>query len=222
MSDTSDHRRLKNLLFEQVARVTKAVSSPKRLELLELLAQAPKTVEQLAQESESSTALTSAHLKALRAANLVQHEVQGKYRLYRVDNALVTQLWTCLHRLAQSQLPELQHALSAQASAPRVHTLPESWEALFAAVQDGQVLLLDTRPTLEFQADHLPGALSLPLTELAGRLDELPRDRLIITYCRGPFCLYARDATLMLRARGFMAEQWQDGVAEWRKDGAAG
>lgn len=208
-------RQIKDHLFEQVARLTKAVASPKRLELIELLAQAPKTVEQLASEAELSIALTSAHLKALKHANLVASETEGKHRRYRLMNASVSQLWVLLHQLATEQLPELKQALHESSHHPTPSWLPTDWQTLMASAQQQTIQLIDVRPEHEYLQEHLPAAQSYPIEQLAQRLDELDKTKPIVAYCRGPFCLYARDAVNLLQQEGFIVAQWPDGVAEF-------
>jgi rhodanese-related sulfurtransferase len=206
------NRQIKDQLFAQVATLTKSIASPKRLELLELLAQAPKTVEQLAEEAEMSIALTSAHLKALKSAQCVRVKQEGKYRRYEIANEQIAQLWVILHRLAAEQLPELQQQLTD--IAPQRTTGIQSVNELIALAEQEHIQLIDVRPSSEFAHAHLPHALSLPIHELANKADRLAKDKPIVAYCRGPFCLYARDAVAWLSAQGFNASQWQDGVTE--------
>lgn len=210
----SRKREIKDALYDQVARLAKAVASPKRLELVELLCQAPKTVETLAQEAEISLKLASAHLKELKASRLVVSEREGKYVRYRLASPEVAQLWVSLRLLAEDRLFELQAAAQ-----PLRDAVPE-WaghcrDDLIRQAERGELVLLDVRPAAEYAAAHLPQARSLPLAELAARLAELPRDRPIVAYCRGPFCFWAGEAVALLRAQGYSAWQLRDGVAEW-------
>jgi rhodanese-related sulfurtransferase/DNA-binding MarR family transcriptional regulator len=207
------NRQIKDQLFAQVATLTKSIASPKRLELLELLAQAPKTVEQLAEEAEMSIALTSAHLKALKSAQCVRVKQEGKYRRYEVANEQIAQLWVILHRLAAEQLPELQQQLAD--IAPQRTTGIHSVDELIALAEQQQIQLIDVRPSTEFAHAHLPHALSLPIHKLASKADSLAKDKPVVAYCRGPFCLYAHDAVEWLTEHGFNASQWQDGVTEF-------
>jgi rhodanese-related sulfurtransferase len=207
------NRQLKDQLFEQVSRLTKAVASPKRLELIELLAQAPKTVEMLADEAQISIALTSAHLKALKAANLVASDIEGKHRRYRLINAQVSELWVLLHQLATQHFPEL--SLRLDETLHNKSTIPDS--ATLTNLSTKQAIqLIDVRPENEYQQAHLPAALSMPIDQLPHRLNELDKDKPIVAYCRGPFCLYARDAVKLLIEQGFNASQWTDGVSEYQ------
>jgi rhodanese-related sulfurtransferase/DNA-binding transcriptional ArsR family regulator len=207
------NRQLKNQLFEQVARLTKAVASPKRLELIELLAQAPKTVEMLSAEAELSIALTSAHLKALKTANLVTSETEGKHRRYRLINEQVSQLWVLLHQLSTQQFPELARKLNETICIRS--NIPDS-ATLIQLSSDKHIQLIDVRPENEYQQSHLPHAHSMPIEQLSNRLNELDKTKPVVAYCRGPFCLYARDAVQLLIQEGFNASQWTDGIAEFK------
>lgn len=210
----TDTRRLKDLLYEQVARIGKAASSPKRLELIELLCQGEKTVDTLAREAAISMKLASAHLRELRAAHLVETEKQGKYVVYRLANRAVAEFWVAIRSLAEDRLVELRLALEQMASNPR-ELAPRDRETLIKQARKGEVIVLDVRPPEEYQAAHLPFARSIPLDELQARLSELPKDRLVVAYCRGPYCLMARDAVALLEKEGYAALRLPEGVAEW-------
>lgn len=205
-------------LYEQVARIGKAMSSPKRLELVELLAQGEKTVEALAEEARIDVRLASAHLKALRDAHLVQVRREGRFMWYRLSGPDVARLWLGIREVAQEHLVELRVALEQIGSAP--HALrTESRRSLLAKARNGDVIVIDVRPEPEYRAGHLPFARSMPLAELRKRLAELPRDREIVAYCRGPFCLMSDEAVRLLRRRGFAAQKISDGVTEWQAGG---
>jgi rhodanese-related sulfurtransferase/predicted transcriptional regulator len=212
-------RKIKNTLYEQVARIGKVFSSPKRLELIELLCQGEKTVETLAREAAISVKLTSSHLRELRMAQLVETERQGKNIHYRLANKSVADLWVQIHTLAEERLVELQRALQNLASQPG-DLVPSDRESLMKAARKGEVVVLDVRPTEEYLSAHLPFARSIPLEELRQRLAELPKDRSIVAYCRGPYCLMAVDAVELLRQEGYTATHLRDGVAEWGVAGA--
>ncbi len=207
-------RKIKNLLYEQVARIGKVFSSPKRLELIELLCQGEKTVETLAREASISVKLTSAHLRELRMAQLVETERQGKNIYYRLADQSVANLWVQIHMLAEERLIELQLALQKIVTQPN-DMLPSDRASLLKAARKGEVVVLDVRPTEEYLNAHLPFARSIPLEELRQRLAELPKDRSIVAYCRGPYCLMAVDAVALLKQEGFTAIHLRDGVAEW-------
>lgn len=211
-------RTTKDLLYEQVARIGKAVSSPKRLELLELLAQGEKTVDTLATELSIDMRLASAHLRALREARLVVPRRDGKHIHYRLSGDDVAALGVKLREVAEEHLVELRVALEQMVSAP--DALREwSRQDLMDAARRGEVVVIDVRPETEYQTAHLPFARSLPVAELERRIAELPRDREIVAYCRGPFCLLSDEAVALLAARGFQVRKISDGVAEWQAAG---
>lgn len=211
-------REVKNQLYEQVARIGKAVSSPKRLELIELLCQAEKTVETLAAQAEISVKLASAHLKALRLARLVDTRRDGKYVLYRLASTSVADLWVTLRSEAEERLVELQMALASIVEhGDELRGVDRAGILRRAAA--GELVVLDVRPEEEFAAAHLPYARSLPVDELKKRLAELPKDIPVVAYCRGPFCLMAKEAVELLRKKGYWAFHLTDGVAEWRARG---
>jgi rhodanese-related sulfurtransferase len=207
-------RKIKDLLYEQVARIGKVFSSPKRLELIELLCQGEKTVETLARETSISVKLTSAHLRELRMAHLVETKRQGKNIYYRLADKSVADLWVQIHTLAEERLIELQLALHKIVTQPD-KLVASDRESLMKAARKGEVVVLDVRPTEEYLATHLPFARSIPLEELRQRLAELPKDRSIVAYCRGPYCLMAKDAVDLLKQEGYTAIHLRDGVAEW-------
>ena len=211
-------RQVKDVLYAQVARIGKAVSSPKRLELIELLAQGEKPVERLAAEAEISLKLASAHLKELRQAHLVESRKEGKNVYYRLTGEAVADFWVALRSLAEDRLLELRAALAKLSE--HVHELtPMSREEILELAKRGEVVVLDVRPETEFAAGHLPYAQSMPVAEVQTRLAELPRNKPVVAYCRGPFCLMAKEAVELLNKEGFKAIRLEDGVAEWRARG---
>lgn len=207
-------RRPKDILYEQVARIGKATSSPKRLELIELLCQGEKSVETLAKEAAISMKLASAHLRELRSAHLVETERSGKNIYYRIANREVAKFWVAIRSLAEDRLVELKMALAQITNAPKELT-PKDRDALAKAARKGEVIVLDVRPTEEFTAAHLPYAQSMPIDELKLRLSDLPKDKTIVAYCRGPYCLMAKDAVDLLKQKGYEAIHLPEGVAEW-------
>jgi len=207
-------REIKNVLYELVARIAKAVASPKRLELLELLCQAPKSVETLAREADMTVNLASAHLKELRANRLVETERQGKNVIYRLASPDIARFWVTLRVLAEDRLFELQEAMR-QVGTPDGAWHGENREALLRKARKGEVVVLDVRPRNEYEQQHLPFARSLPLAELRARLSELPKGKPIVAYCRGPFCLMSDEAMKLLTGRGFRVSKLADGVSEW-------
>ena len=207
-------REIKNVLYELVARIAKAVASPKRLELLELLCQAPKSVETLAREADITVNLASAHLKVLRANRLVETERQGKSIIYRLASPGIARFWVALRVLAEDRLFELQEAMRELGS-PDSTWHGEDRDALLRKARKGEVVVLDVRPRSEYYQQHLPFARSLPLSELRARLAELPKGKPIVAYCRGPFCLMSDEAVKVLSKRGFRVSKLADGVSEW-------
>jgi rhodanese-related sulfurtransferase len=202
----SRSRAFKNAAYAHLAEVGKALSSPARLEILELLAQAPRTVEVLAGEIEQSVANTSHHLQALKRAQLVTSERRGLHVVYSLAGADVAALVVQLQAVAAEHLAGLEKLTRA------FFADPEGLEAvdrdtLLERLRASDVVLLDVRPEHEFEARHLPGALSIPLGSLEARLEDLPRDRTIVAYCRGPFCTLSAEAARRLRALGFDARR---------------
>ena len=211
-------RDIKNHLYEQVARIGKAMASPKRLELVELLCQGEKTVELLAQQADISVKLASAHLKALRQARLVDTRKDGKYVTYRLANNSVADLWVAMRAEAEERLVELQVALAGIVShGDALQGIDRA--TMLQKAKSGEILMLDVRPQAEYASAHLPHARSLPVDELLKRLAELPQGTPVVAYCRGPFCLMAKDAVDLLRQHGYSAHHLTDGVAEWRAQG---
>jgi rhodanese-related sulfurtransferase len=226
MKKTSSHpvipsltsRQIKDVLYEQVARIGKATSSPKRLELLELLCQGEMNVEQLAVEAQISIKLASAHLSVLKASSLVETRREGKNIYYRLAASDVAHFWVTIRSLAEERLLELQSALGNLVSGSgKLASLDRA--GLLREAECGEVIVIDVRPEAEFAAGHLPFARSIPLAELKRRVAELPKDKAIIAYCRGPFCLFASEAVNILENAGRRAQRLDDGVAEWQAQG---
>jgi rhodanese-related sulfurtransferase/DNA-binding transcriptional ArsR family regulator len=213
-----DGRSLKDLLYEQVSRVGKALASPKRLELLEMLAQGEKSVEAVAGAVAIDVKLASAHLKALKEARLVQSRREGRRMLYRLSGQDVAQLGVTLRLVAEEHLLELRLALQRMMAEPD-RLAQVGRKELLAQARRGEVVVIDVRPQDEYDTAHLPFARSMPLPELSHRLSELPRDALIVAYCRGPFCVMSDEAVALLTKRGFRARKTLDGVSEWRAAG---
>jgi rhodanese-related sulfurtransferase len=211
-------RQIKDLLYEQVARIGKAVSSPKRLELLELLAQREKSVEQLAVELTIDIKLASAHLRALREARLVTSRKEGKFVVYRLTGDDVAGLWVTLREVAEEHLIELRVALDQMLAEPtKLLTVDRS--SLLKRAKRGEVLVIDVRPQEEFERAHLPFARSMPVHEIESRLAELPKDKEIVAYCRGPFCMFSEEAYQLLSSKGYRVSKLLDGVSEWQAAG---
>jgi rhodanese-related sulfurtransferase/DNA-binding transcriptional ArsR family regulator len=211
-------RVFKDRVYEQLARIGKAVASPQRLELLDLLSQGPRTVENLAQEAHLTVANTSRHLQVLRAARLVEAEKEGVFVRYHLADEAVADFFRSLRVLAASRLAELDQ-MTRQFFKDRGALEPVDRKALLARARKGLVTVLDVRPTEEYRSGHIPGAISIPLHELKDRLAELPRDQDIVAYCRGPYCVLAAQAIELLQERGFRAVRLEDGVPDWRARG---
>lgn len=214
----TDTRHTKDLLYEQVARVGKALASSKRLEMLERLAQGERTVEVLARELGIEVKLASAHLRVLKEARLVESRRDGRFIAYQLSGQDVGALWAHLHGVATEHLVELQLAL-ADILTSQERLTPETRVSLLKKARSGDVVVLDVRPEAEYQTAHLPSARSIPLEELKRRITELPKDKEIVAYCRGPFCLLSNEAVALLRKRGYKARKIGDGVAEWAAAG---
>ncbi len=212
---TSEKRTFKNQLYEQFARIGKALASPHRLELLEVLAQCERTVEALSQETGLSVANASQHLQVLRAARLVETRREGTSIYYRLASESVSTLWLSLRTVGEAHLAEIDRVVETFLQ-DRAQWQPITAEALLKELRSDQVILLDVRPAEEYQAGHLPQALSIPVAELEARLSEVPLDREIIAYCRGPYCVFADEAVEILRTRGYHAHRLEQGVADWR------
>ena len=203
----------KSALFEAIALTGKAFASPVRLELLDLLAQAPRSVEELARVSGQSTANTSQHLQALHAAGLVDRERDGNRVRYSVAPEPV-RLWLALRDVSAARLAEVERAAHDYLG-DEVEAIDR--DELRERLAQGDVVLVDVRPVEEFAAGHIDGARSIPLDELERRIAELPPGGEVIAYCRGPFCVYAHEAVRTLRAAGRSARRLEDGVPEWRE-----
>ena len=214
-------RGAKMALFDQFARAAKALASGRRLEVLDVLANGERSVDALAGEVGLSVANTSQHLQVLRQAGLVTSQRQGTSVHYRLAGPEVLELWRALRTLASARLAEVER-LAAAYLGGRDQLEPVTREELTRRLQEGDPLVvLDVRPAAEHAAGHLPGAVSIPVGELRRRLAELPADREIVAYCRGPYCAFAHEAVALLREEGFTAKRLEDGLPEWRAAGLA-
>jgi rhodanese-related sulfurtransferase len=211
-------RQIKDVLYKQVARMGKAASSPKRLELLELLCQGEMNVEQLAGEAQISLKLTSAHLSVLKAASLVVSRREGKNIFYSLAAPDVARFWVEIRSLAEERLLDLQAALSnLVAGSDKLASMDRA--ELLREAESGEVVVIDVRPESEYVAGHLPFARSIPVAELKKRIAEIPQNKTVVAYCRGPFCLFASEAVNILQEAGRHAVRLEDGVAEWQARG---
>ena len=213
-------RAAKTALFDEFAQAAKALASGRRIELLDVLANGERTVEALAGEVGLSVANTSQHLQILRQAGLVSSRREGTSVHYRLASPEVFELWRTLRSLAASRLAEVER-LTAAYLGSRDELQPVTREELARRLQDDDLVVLDVRPATEYAAGHLPGAVSIPVGELRRRLAELPADREIVAYCRGPYCAFAHEAVALLRQEGFSARRLEDGLPEWQAAGLA-
>ena len=209
------NRAFKDAIYEQFARIGKAVSSPRRLELLDLLCQGPRTVEVLAKESGLTIANASQHLQILRSARLVDADKDGLYVIYRLADQNVCEFFRSMRLLAESRLAEVE-LIKRRFLEDRKGMMPVDREKLLRLVREEAVTVLDVRPSVEYNAAHIAGALSIPLKDLQQRLSDLPRDQEIVAYCRGPYCVLSVMAVEMLRARGFNAVRLEEGIQDFR------
>lgn len=213
-----EYGRYKSELYEQFARVGKALCSAKRLELLDLLLQTERSVEELARETGMSVANTSQHLQVMKQARLVESERRGNFVVYRPTSEHAADVLTSIQQFAEHGLAEVE-AITRHFHDSRDDMEPVDRALLLSRAEAGDVVVLDVRPTAEYEAGHLPHAVSLPLEELEKRLSTLPRDKEIVAYCRGPYCVLAVEAVDRLRKEGFTAIRLEDGVREWNEHG---
>jgi rhodanese-related sulfurtransferase/DNA-binding transcriptional ArsR family regulator len=214
----NDHRLFKDKLFEQFARVGKALANPHRLELLDLLAQGERTVEDLAREAGMSVANTSRHLQELRAAMLVEVRREGLYAYYRLADERVFAAWRAIRELGEARLAEIDRLVGTYLT-DRDSLEAVCAEELLAKMRGEEVVVLDVRPGEEYRAGHIPGARSVPLGTLEAYLEGIPRDREVVAYCRGPYCVFSDEAVALLRYRGYRARRLQEGLPDWRAAG---
>jgi len=212
---TQDKRAFKNQLYEQFARIGKALSSAHRLELLEVLAQGEHSVEVLAQETGMPVANASQHLQVLRAAQLVEVRREGVYIYYRLADEQVFTLWQAMRQVGEARIAEIDRIVDIYLH-DRSLLQPIGAHELLQRLVDDNIILLDVRPVEEYAAGHLPEALSIPVAELEARLPELPQDKEIIAYCRGPYCVFADEAVALLRTNGYKAQRLEQGLPDWR------
>jgi rhodanese-related sulfurtransferase len=213
-----DHRALKSQLYMQFARLGKALASPARLELLDLLAQGERSVEGLAHEALLSVANASAHLQVLAGARLVAQRKEGARVYYRLADPRVYALWAALRDTATAQLAEIDRLVETYLADGQMLE-PLSREELLRRLADGDTIVLDVRPALEYQQGHIAGARSVPVDELERRLGELDPRHEVVAYCRGPYCVFADEATALLRAHGRRAARYAEGYPEWAAAG---
>jgi len=213
---TMGDRAAKDALFEALASVTKALSSGRRAEIIDLLAQGERSVEEIAGEIEQSVANTSHHLRALARAGLVTTRREGTRIYYAVASERVGELWSAARDVAEQHTADLDRLVTAYLG-DRDELDVIDREELAARLRDGTLLVLDVRPVSEYAAGHIAGARSVPVRELRKHLKALPKDSEVVAYCRGRYCAYADEAVRELRKRGFTARRLEDGFPEWRR-----
>ena len=214
----TEKRKFKHELFEQFARIGKALSSGRRLELVELLAQAERSVEDLAVETSQSVANTSQHLQVLRQAQLVEGRRKGNYIRYRLADENVLRLWLAMRDLGQSRLAEIGRLVETVLK-DRSALEPVTFTELRRRIKDGSATVLDVRPSEEYAAGHISGARSIPVAELRARIKEVPKKGLVVAYCRGPYCVFADQAVALLRGAGYRAFRLDGGFPDWQTRG---
>jgi rhodanese-related sulfurtransferase/DNA-binding transcriptional ArsR family regulator len=211
-------RPFKERLYAEFAVLSKAVANPHRLELLDLLAQGERSVDELASEAAISVANTSAHLQVLRRARLVEAQKRGLNVVYRLGGPEVFELWRTLRDVASARLAEVDRLVESYLS-DRAELEAIDKDELIRRLADESVVILDVRPELEYRQGHIAGARSLPIDDLERRLGDLPADREIVAYCRGPYCVYADEAVRLLLQHGRRARRLTEGFPEWRAAG---
>jgi len=216
--DNLTGREFKDRLYEHFGLIGKALSAPKRLELIDILCQAERTVDVLSKEADMTVANTSRHLQVLRAARLVETRREGHFVYYRLADDSVCSLWSTMRDLAAGRIAEID-LLVEKFFRARDEFEPINRSELLKRVKTAQAVVIDVRPKVEYLAGHIPGALSIPVEELESRLDELPGDIEIVAYCRGPYCVFSLDAVEILRSSGFRAVRFEDAIQDWSSQG---
>ena len=211
-------RAFKDALYDQFARITKALASPVRLEIVDVLAQGERSVETLAGEVAQSLANTSQHLRTLKQARLVDTRRDGVHVHYRLADPLVVEVWRTVRSLGERQLAEIDRTVDAYLGDPEGFESITA-DALLERLEAGDAVVIDVRPEAEYRAGHIPGARSIPVKELAARLAEVPPDKTVVAYCRGPYCVMSYDALALLKAHGRQGVRLVEGLPEWRAAG---
>jgi rhodanese-related sulfurtransferase/DNA-binding transcriptional ArsR family regulator len=216
--NAATHREFKDRLFGQFARVGKALASPKRLEIVDLLAQGERTVEEIARETDMSVASASQHLQALKAARMVEARREGLYAHYRLADEDVFRTWQAVRALGESRLAEVDRVVETYLADRDALEAVDVME-LMERLSDGSVVVLDVRPEEEYRAGHIPGAHSVPVEKLEAYLEKIPKNREVVAYCRGPYCVFSDEAVALLSSRGYRAKRLAEGLPDWRAAG---
>jgi rhodanese-related sulfurtransferase len=212
------HREFKDRLFEQFARIGKALASPKRLEILDLLAQGERTVEEIARETAMPVANASQHLQALKGVRMVESRREGLYAYYRLSDEDVFRTWQAVRALGEKRLADIDRVVETYLEDRDALEVVNA-TALMERLSDGSAVVLDVRPKEEYRAGHIPGALSVPVDALEAVLQTLPKDKEIVAYCRGPYCVFSDEAVAFLGSRGYRASRLAEGLPDWRAAG---
>ena len=208
----------KERLYELFSKISAALANPHRLELLDLLVQAPRTVEELAEQAHMSVPNTSQHLQRMKHANLVTDVRNGQYVRYFLAAPSIAWLWIALRSVANNQLADLGPALDRYR--PQRHRFTRiTQDELLGWMQKDEAVLIDVRPEIEYKAGHIPGSISMPIDNLGDHIDELPKGKTVVAYCRGPYCVYADQALELLMDQGYPVARLEEGVAEWQEEG---
>lgn len=211
-----NERNLKDLLYQEFASIGKGLSSPKRLEILDLLSQGPKSVEALAMATTMSVANVSQHLKTLFNSRLVKFKKDGNYVIYEIADEIVSDFLSSLHALSEKQLVQVQQ-IKEEFLNDQLGVEGITFSELKERLEKGGVLLLDVRPKEEYEKAHIPGAVSIPIAELEEKLSSLPANYDVVAYCRGPYCLMSAEAVEILKTKGINAFRFEKGVKEWEE-----
>lgn len=211
-----ESREFKDFIYNHFAKISKALSSPKRFELVDLLAQSPKTVEELVKETSMSVANTSKHLQALLEAKLVSFKKNKNHVIYELTDKSIVDILLNIKELSEKQMVEVKYKRLETISKP-LELEAVSIEQLSSFLEKQNAELIDVRPKKEYETEHIPGAKSIPIRELQDMLDIIPKDKNIIAYCRGPYCVYATEAVEFLKNHGYKAFLLEAGVYEWKQ-----
>jgi rhodanese-related sulfurtransferase len=214
----NNHREFKDRIYEQFARLVKAMANPHRLEIIDLLAQGERTVEELAKETSLSISNASQHLQTLRSTQLVEVRRDGLYAFYRLADENVFRLWQSVRRLGDDRLAEIERITRTYLE-ERDKLEPVSTEELLSMLKDDQVVVLDVRPEEEFRAGHIPGARSVPIPKLTSYLKRIPKGKEVVAYCRGPYCVFSDEAVELLTRHGYKVRRYEQGFPDWRAFG---
>jgi rhodanese-related sulfurtransferase len=211
-------RQIKDAIYGHLASLTKALSSPKRIEIIDLLCQGEKTVEAVSEQAALGLKNTSAQLKELKSARLVESRKEGKYVYYRIADPSVAQFWTRLRTFGHDRISEIQQITEDAFAGPEALEQMNR-KTLLAKAKRGDVVLIDVRPTDEYESGHIPFAISIPASDVSKHLKLLPKKKEIVAYCRGPYCFFAKEAVETLRKHGFKAFNLRDSVHDWSERG---